>query len=218
MAAEKPVMNCDDLAYWYLRMNGCLTVRNFILHPKSPKDSQLTDADVVAVRFPGFEFDTDADDAPFSDANQPILLVAEVKGGNQECSLNAPWRRSSECVAYVLRRFAPRVIENMAEVAEKWAGTGGYADSSLRCFFLCFGARPGDALRSLPNVEQKTWTDVLRFFHRRFQEHHRLKRNNDQWELVGNIVWRAWGDEAHGDYQEFCNIMTDQLGLPKIFA
>src|SRR5260370_18148761 len=110
-------MNCDDLAYWYLRMNGCLTVRNFVLHPKSPKDSQLTDADVVAVRFPGFEFDdTDADDALFSAASEPILLVAEVKGGNQECSLNAPWRRSSDAIAYVLRRFAPSVIETVTEV------------------------------------------------------------------------------------------------------
>lgn len=215
MPPEKPVLNCEDLAYWYLRMNGCLTVRNFVLHPESPKNSQLTDADIIAVRFPGCEFeDRDADDSLFSSIDAPLFLVAEVKGGNQECGLNDPWLRNTECVAYVLRRFAPRL--NVAEVAEKWVRTGGYADSSIRCFFLCFGARQGAALRSFPDANQKTWSDVLRFFHRRFEEHGRVKLDHGQWDLAGNLIWDAWNDEARRDFGSFCRIIAQRSGLPEI--
>lgn len=28
----------DRLAYWFLRMNGFMTVPNFIVHPKGPRE------------------------------------------------------------------------------------------------------------------------------------------------------------------------------------
>lgn len=41
----------EQLALWYLRLNGYLTVPNFVLHPDTP-GSERTDADLLAVRFP----------------------------------------------------------------------------------------------------------------------------------------------------------------------
>lgn len=46
------MMKSEALAYWYLRLNGCLTVPNFYLHPPR-KGGALTEADIVAVRFAG---------------------------------------------------------------------------------------------------------------------------------------------------------------------
>jgi hypothetical protein len=41
----------ENLASWYFRLNGCLTIPNFVLHPEVGRN-QLTDADLIAVRFP----------------------------------------------------------------------------------------------------------------------------------------------------------------------
>ena len=41
----------ERLAYWYLRLNGFLTIENFILHPRTT-GKQKTDIDLVGVRFP----------------------------------------------------------------------------------------------------------------------------------------------------------------------
>ncbi|HEV3146870.1 MAG TPA: hypothetical protein VGZ47_23485 [Gemmataceae bacterium] len=50
--SEKPLIVCaEELAYWYLRLNGCFTIPNFVVHPDSGTN-QKTDIDVFAVRFP----------------------------------------------------------------------------------------------------------------------------------------------------------------------
>ena len=49
----EPKFNIDAerLAYWYLRLNGCLTIQNFVVHPDKGRE-QKTDVDILAVRFP----------------------------------------------------------------------------------------------------------------------------------------------------------------------
>lgn len=41
----------EDFAYWYLRLNGFLNIRNFIVHPESNGEGVGTDADILGVRF-----------------------------------------------------------------------------------------------------------------------------------------------------------------------
>ena len=85
-------MKSNDLAVWYLRLNGFLTVPNFVLHPQR-HGSQLTEADIVGVRFPHrAEFDnhTEADDQRFAmRIDKPYFIIAESTNGM--CKLNDPW-------------------------------------------------------------------------------------------------------------------------------
>lgn len=41
----------EKLAYWYFRLNGCLTIENFVVHPDWRRGQQ-TEIDLIAVRFP----------------------------------------------------------------------------------------------------------------------------------------------------------------------
>lgn len=82
------------------RLNGCLTIVNFIVHPDlirpdEPRD-QRTDADILAVRFPHrCELFTSGqpmrDHEVFDSGGLIDLVIAEVKHGR--CRLNGPWTR-----------------------------------------------------------------------------------------------------------------------------
>jgi hypothetical protein len=45
-------VTAESVAYWYLRLNGCLTITNFIVHPEWRREGVGTDADILGVRFP----------------------------------------------------------------------------------------------------------------------------------------------------------------------
>ena len=72
----------EQLAYWYLRLNGFLTIQNFIVHPDSGSE-QRTDADVLGVRFPyraELKPNPMVDDVPFTKvADKPFIVMVEVK-------------------------------------------------------------------------------------------------------------------------------------------
>src|SRR5207247_1712113 len=42
----------QDIAYWFLRLNGFFTIANFVIHPRLRHGSAQTDGDLLAVRFP----------------------------------------------------------------------------------------------------------------------------------------------------------------------
>jgi len=46
-----PMMKPEELAHWHVRLNGFFTITNFVVHP-TRKGSQLSDGDIVDVRFP----------------------------------------------------------------------------------------------------------------------------------------------------------------------
>ena len=87
----KQQINCEKLAYWYFRLNGFMTMGNFILHNESRRGiSQRTDADLYGVRFPYREELGMRDETRFSDVKtKPLFVIAEIKSG--ECKLNGPW-------------------------------------------------------------------------------------------------------------------------------
>src|SRR3954471_3292614 len=51
MSAKKAwVLGADDLASWFLRLNGCLTMVNFVVHGR--QRLKPGEFDILAVRFP----------------------------------------------------------------------------------------------------------------------------------------------------------------------
>jgi len=201
-------MKREDLADWYLRLNGCLTVSNFVLHPER-RGGQRGEADVVAVRFPHrAEFnDEGADDPLFATIARPLFMVAEAKAG--DCELNASWIRDEKAILYVLKRFALLTRNKLETIARVWFENGFYSDSELSCSFLCFGERRSENLH-YPQIPQKTWGEVLLFFHRRFSSYSRRKSDHEQWDVVGKVIWDTW-KKSRRDCRAFVEIV--KLGL-----
>ena len=106
----------EQLASWYLRLNGYLTVPNFILHPNTP-GSERTEADLLAVRFPYSREVAgsliERDDTLSCQDERIDFIIAEVKSG--VCCLNGPWIKSKAGnMQYVLKWFG--MIEEESEV------------------------------------------------------------------------------------------------------
>jgi len=74
----------EKLAYWYLRLNGFLTIENFIVHPDD-RGCQRTDVDILGVRFPNrselFYYPMEDDNRLLSLSNKTLFILAEVKKG-----------------------------------------------------------------------------------------------------------------------------------------
>jgi hypothetical protein len=41
----------EDVAHWYFRLNGFLSIPGFVVHPDVSRDYPLTEADLIGVRF-----------------------------------------------------------------------------------------------------------------------------------------------------------------------
>ncbi len=88
-------MDTEELAYWFSRLNGCFTFKNFAVHPDED-GAQRTDVDLVALRFRHRQELRNASRAMEDHEllrNQEKYIVVyfvEVKTG--ECQLNGPWR------------------------------------------------------------------------------------------------------------------------------
>jgi hypothetical protein len=200
-------MKSNDLALLYLRLNGFLTVPNFVLHPKR-RGPQKTEADIVAVRFPHraeFDDDPDTDDHRFANrVARPYFVVAE--SASSICKLNDPWTKS-DAFRYVLRAFGPVPAELVAMVAARWAETGSYSDECIDCALLCFGASEDSDLRArYPNVDQILWREVVCFFHRRFSAYDRRKRDHEQWDPLGNRLWNLWTESGRDEGQFWARV------------
>ncbi len=79
----------ETLAYWYLRLNGFIPLRNFVLHPlRGAENKQAADSDLLAVRFPHVyeetggqpnDWDHRLKDWGFLPEQEVISLIIEVK-------------------------------------------------------------------------------------------------------------------------------------------
>lgn len=87
----------EEVANWYFRLNGFLSIPGFCLHSDEPQ-SLITEADLLAVRFPySREFIREirmTDDhwvSQATNANRVVLAIVEVT--TAACKVNANWLR-----------------------------------------------------------------------------------------------------------------------------
>lgn len=78
----------EELAYWYLRLNGFFVMKNFVLHNRGLDSSQNADIDLLAIRnkytfeeVGGQQADPDHELFKFFDPKKNIELLVEVKSG-----------------------------------------------------------------------------------------------------------------------------------------
>jgi hypothetical protein len=204
----------EELAQWYFRLNGFLTLPNFVLHPSSP-GSQRTDADVIGVRFPfRREFGSHEIDEPGfrKHSSTPYFVLAEVKSG--WVGPNRAWRDSTKSnIEDILAAVGPFDSEENKVAAEQLRSHGVYQGRGLYCSLFFIGEQLDESATGFEKVPHRTWNDVLSFIYKRFTEFAPLKTQTDQWDETGrklsNLATRYRRDES-----EFLSAARKAFKLP----
>jgi hypothetical protein len=186
-----PRLKTEKVAYWFFRLNGCMTIENFVVHPDFAI-GQRTDADILGIRFPHRAegpLDLPMYDHPSVLSDRPLLFIAEIK--LRHCELNGPWTDPEDGNLQRVLRAAglhdPRVVEDVADAlyAEQHFVD---VDSEVRLFAI--GDEGDDELRrSRPGVRTLLWADVLGFIHDRFSAYAGVKADHQQWDEVGKHLF-----------------------------
>lgn len=181
----------EQLALWYLRLNGYLTVPNFILHPDTPC-SQRTDVDILGVRFPYSREVAGAgmmerDDSLVRQDEKIDFLIAEVKSGR--CRLNGPWTdKRLENMHYVIRWLGMVPKSEVSKVAEELYTNKRCEREKWGIRLVCFGKQRSKYLHE--NVLQLTHEQVIEFMSDRFQKHADIKSSHRQWDSFVEEFYR----------------------------
>jgi len=185
-------ITAEQLAYWYLRLNGFLTIQNFIVHPDTGS-GQRTDADILGVRFPHraeLKPSPMVDDEPFVKfKDKPYIIIAEVK--RSLCSLNGPWTEpEKENLQRVLRAMGAFPEEQVETVAKNVYTSGVFSNAAYFLTLACFGeTRNSDIGENFPDVPQILWDKVLTFIYNRFRRYRDQKSSHGQWDETGRNLW-----------------------------
>ena len=185
----------EGLAYWYLRLNGFLTITNFVVHPDMGRD-QETDVDILGVRFP---FRKENLRHPMQDApiwsrhgtNRALIALVEVKAGR--CALNGPWTKPErENMLRVLQAVGAMPHEESKLASTEIHKTGRYSSQLYTVMIVCIGGQRNVAIeQDYPQVPQILFSDTLEFIYDRFQKYRRQKVSHGQWDDNGKNLWNA---------------------------
>ncbi|GEM_PF-1122084 len=189
----------EQVAYWYFRLNGCMTITNFMLHKKGG-DGSHTDGDVVAVRFPHRqELDmVDADIFQADEKHQTYIqfFLVEVKFRTSTPEINDSWKKP-----YVIKEFLRRlgfvpegeldnavnalmqegVCEYINHESQVWGRSLMIANSLVD---------PPTESMPMPIKQQLTWEeDIIPFMFDRLHSYKRIKSNHPQWDGLGHSLY-----------------------------
>ncbi|MBI1955224.1 MAG: hypothetical protein HYS38_02410 [Acidobacteria bacterium] len=189
---EPMQITAEQLAYWYLRLNGFLTIQNFIVHPDTGSE-QRTDADILGVRFPyraELRPNPMVDDDPFVQfTDRPYIIIAEVK--RRLCNLNGPWTEpEKENLQRVLRAIGPFAENQVEPVARAIYTYGVFSNTTYNLTLACFGESANSEIKKkFPQIPQILWDKVLTFIYNRFITYPNQKASHPQWDDAGKALW-----------------------------
>src|SRR5258708_5367262 len=93
---ERKEERAENVAGWYFRLNGFLSIPSFVIHPGECRRHPRTEADLLGVRFhhstekiAGRQMTDDARIVILAKSPQLLFTIVEVK--NDACSINEPW-------------------------------------------------------------------------------------------------------------------------------
>ena len=195
---DKKVINpekikAEDLAYWYLRLNGFLTIKNFVLHPDQGSDPR-TEFDILGVRFPDRkELPTKPmdDDQIFTKIkDKPYIVISEAT--TSTCKLNPCWEEKDKKIYYMVLKAIGTFKEDeiIEKVAQGLYCDGTYEDGQYYVSLLCIGKEQSEKVKEQhEKINQITWDYVLKFIHERFDKFNVQKSCHCQWDTEGQLLW-----------------------------
>jgi hypothetical protein len=162
----------EELAYWYLRLNGCFALADFVMH-RGATLKYTSDCDILAVRPPyvveeigGQPDDWDPSLSQFFDDGCILGIVCEAKtGGYDRESLFRPAN-----LVYAVRRLG--LVDNPDEVAKEFAEKRSFDPrEGLRLVKLLITNDPIESEKCVcVSVEQ-----IRSFLRSRFLKYHESK-------------------------------------------
>lgn len=193
-------INAEKLAYWFFRLNGFLTIENFVVHPDVGRE-QRTDVDILGVRFP---FRSEIQANPMIDfheftkiRNRPYIILVEVK--EKTCNLNGPWtRKDDRNINRVLAAVGALEGCQIEKAAEELYCKGYFENNNVYISLACVGASINQELKNnFPCLLQITWKQVLTFIYERFSLYYEQKFNHPQWDETGSLLWNSFRNHRH---------------------
>ncbi len=186
------LVSSEALGYWFLRLNGFLTIPNFVVHPDTGRQ-QGTDVDVLGVRFP---YRKEGRQRPMQDSDcfrhhrdKAYVALAEIKTG--VCRLNGPWtapeQENMQRALSALGMLSPHEIDF---AAQKIYDKGHFENQLYYITMVCFRAERRDEITGpYPKVPQILWPDIKDFIWDRFRHYRNAKSAHGQWDEVGRGLW-----------------------------
>lgn len=184
----------ERLAYWFFRLNGFLTINNFVVHADDGLGQQ-TDVDVLGVRFPHRaenQIRPMPDHPEFVDNVRIQVVFVETK--KAQCGLNTSWTEATRGnLERVLHAGGFVAASEVTAVANNLYQTGDWTSDSLRVRLVAVGGAHNSGLnRKYSKLHQLLWReDVLPFVHERFWSYRDEKRMHGQWENDARELFRA---------------------------
>lgn len=193
MSSEESGYRAEEVAQFYLRLNGFLLIPGYILHRDWPDKAgtfhpgERAEIDFVGVRFP---YSTEVsqrrpedmlDDnslVSLAEDGRILFILVEVKKGI--CSINGPLRRERREHANI-----DRIVRRLGFVKE--TGIKAMADTMYERMrwegsrevlqFVAIGAKQNQGLQDdYPEICQITWKEMAGFLWQRFSMFGDIKR------------------------------------------
>lgn len=191
MPRQERISSAERLAYWYLRLNGYLTIENFLVHPEWGTDIR-TDADILGVRFPNRSENVHK---PMIDDRKLVVVtnlidvvIVEVK--RREFELNGPWTNpENENIQRVLRSIGCVSGSEIFLASRDLYAYGRWSNGVSQVRLIAIGEGPGEPLQ-IRNVPQISWSEIIEFCIKRFTEYDDQKSSNGQWAEDGRMLRR----------------------------
>lgn len=183
----------EEVAAWYFRLNGFLSLPGFVVHLDQDKAEigidevpryQRTEADLIGVRFVDSKEIINAfgnsrpmiDDPKLtslcnkSHTKQALFVLVEVKAGL--CKMNGPWtNRRKKNMQRIIRRLGFALDEtHIDRIADQMYSSGRYEDEYYVLQYICIGNEKNLEMSHLyRSVVQIDWYEIGEFLIDRFQ-------------------------------------------------
>jgi len=181
----------EEVASWYFRLNGFLSLPGFVVHLDQDKAEvgndgilryQRTEADLIGVRFVeskeiiNFYGEKKSMEDHFSltslcsATKQALFVLVEVKAGL--CMMNGPWtNRRKENMQRVVRRLGFAISDDQVEkISRDMYDIGRYEDDYYVLQYICIGNEKNPAIDyRYKKVAQIDWVEIGNFLINRFK-------------------------------------------------
>ena len=181
----------EEVAVWFLRLNGVFTIQNFIVHPDKVSTHPSTEADVLGIRmsnsFEGVHRSrtelvkmSDHEDltkaAKVGTVIKNLALVVEVKASR--CHINGPWSeeraekaRFRSNMERVLGRIGCFSRQDVVTAAEEMNRNLRYEGQAFVAQYFAIGdTKNSDLAVRYPQLVQLTFGDIATFLYQRFRK------------------------------------------------
>lgn len=197
--------DAEHLAYWYFRLNGFFTIRDFIVHPDFGSNQQ-TDIDIFGVRFPHRSEllkNSMQDDEKLINNSKIHVAIVEVKAGI--CNINETWKDPRLMnIKRFLKALGALPSSEIEKAAQDLYNKMIYSSGEVIIEIILVGDQINNMLKaSHQELKQITFNDILEFIYKRFYEYRLQKRDHSQWDGFGKKLWDNF--EQSKDKQNFKN-------------